>query len=267
MQNALYIALWVGGWQTLHTLALLGFSNYFRKRPVGLFPVRYAPSFFVAGMHALVISIVGLSLMVAFFGAPYTVKYGSDTHGSEEFHTAHRAVEQACCMFVGYLFYDLGHVLTHFPDLGGWDMLIHHMLFLSASLTALYRSILHFSFAWLIIGEISSVFLNLRWFLRKLNCSIAWLLPVNLLFALFFGVTRVLVYGVGLYDLVQANKELQSLWIRYFVFILSIGWLLNTYWFAFILRKGLGLDQARRNSGNNRGQTIRQSESSTEKTR
>ena len=36
----------------------------------------------------------------------------------------------AAYSFLGYLFCDLFHLVTHFPTLGGMDMLLHHVCFI-----------------------------------------------------------------------------------------------------------------------------------------
>ena len=72
-----------------------------------------------------------------------------------------------CHAFMAYIVYDLVHVLTNWPQLGGWDTVVHHILFLWCAVINANMGILPFPFGWLILCELSTPFLNLRWLLIK----------------------------------------------------------------------------------------------------
>ena len=67
--------------------------------------------------------------------------------------------------FLGWLCYDVLHVFTHFPQLGGGDTIAHHLGFVCLTCLGSAHRVLPFSVAWLLLGEVSSLPLNARWFL------------------------------------------------------------------------------------------------------
>ena len=76
-----------------------------------------------------------------------------------------RLVIVAAQAFVGYLLMDFFHVIARYPKLGGLDMCLHHAGFLFVTLLGLGYRVFPFPIGWLLLGEVSSIFLNVRWFL------------------------------------------------------------------------------------------------------
>ena len=116
--------------------------------------------------------------------------------------------------------------------------------------SAIARRMLIFPFSWLTLGELSSVALNIRWFLINSGRgeSVA-LQRTQLAFAGLFVVTRVIIYGVGLAHLFVHREALLSrdeatgvlahvpaplLWL---VLVLLVGgYGLNLLWMTKIVR-------------------------------
>mmetsp|Transcript_3343 Transcript_3343/g.7370 ORF Transcript_3343/g.7370 Transcript_3343/m.7370 type:complete len:321 (-) Transcript_3343:4858-5820(-) len=172
------------------------------------------------------------------------------THAiAEGVHTtcrwAHLEVATTNTLFLAYLLYDLVHIVAQFPKLGGVDTIIHHLLFASCSLINGTFGIMAFPFGWLVVGEASTIFLNLRWFLLKTGRNNGLLAWINALFAGAFFLTRNIVYTAGMVHLFFFSRmELQSLedasgvpksllWMTCGCIVL--GWALNCVWGSKIL--------------------------------
>mmetsp|Transcript_16521 Transcript_16521/g.67856 ORF Transcript_16521/g.67856 Transcript_16521/m.67856 type:complete len:225 (-) Transcript_16521:526-1200(-) len=123
-----------------------------------------------------------------------------------------------------------------------------------------------FQFGWLIVGEVSTIFLNIRWFLIKLGygaTSVTITLPTplsrfclsrfllkaslflrpqfmtaaNFLFALTFFIARIVVYTFGVYDLYYSAQYLtrpNMVGRCMLVGGILIGYVLNLIWFKKI---------------------------------
>lgn len=118
-------------------------------------------------------------------------------------------------------------------------VLFHHSAFGFAGMLQLWAGRNCGPFSWLIGGELSTIFLNARWFLKRSGRSSSRLyVIVQGLFAVTFFLTRVLIYGVGLYDFVSNDPNIfrrVEVWqIIPFLFVAMYG--LNLYWFSKILR-------------------------------
>jgi len=106
-------------------------------------------------------------------------------------------------LFVGYLQWDLCWIVWHkgtHPDIGS---IVHHGLFILIASCICDGSMIYFRkpVAWLTLTELSTPFLNVRWYLAatdqkdtKLYCC------MSLLFAGTFLSTRAVGYGLGLVD-------------------------------------------------------------------
>ena len=68
-------------------------------------------------------------------------------------------------IFSAFLIQDVFWVLVHFPDLGGPEQVIHHLIFLVCSVIGGIYEIHILPFSWLIMGEFSTILLEARWFL------------------------------------------------------------------------------------------------------
>ncbi|KAI0561076.1 hypothetical protein FGB62_93g055 [Gracilaria domingensis] len=101
-------------------------------------------------------------------------------------------------VLAGYLLTDLLHIIAKYPQLGKLDIVMHHVAFLACAISAGYYGLHPFAFAWLIIGEASTPFLNARWFLIKAGKgSTKYFRVIQALFGLIFIVTRLFIYSIG----------------------------------------------------------------------
>mmetsp|Transcript_16524 Transcript_16524/g.67867 ORF Transcript_16524/g.67867 Transcript_16524/m.67867 type:complete len:197 (-) Transcript_16524:1238-1828(-) len=95
-----------------------------------------------------------------------------------------------------------------------------------------------FQFGWLIVGEVSTIFLNIRWFLIKLGYgATSFMTAANFLFALTFFIARIVVYTFGVYDLYYSAQYLtrpNMVGRCMLVGGILIGYVLNLIWFKKI---------------------------------
>jgi hypothetical protein len=127
-------------------------------------------------------------------------------------------------------------------------MIAHHVGFITAAFVCGSGRILPFPFAWLICGEVSSPFLNLRWYLKLLGGDSLTMKVTNAVFALLFFVSRVVVYGLGLIHLVThraiwMGESLNDVPPQLLLLVVSLlfgGYLLNLTWWSTVFRMGMG---------------------------
>ena len=162
----------------------------------------------------------------------------------------HLRVATTNITFLSYLLYDLLHIIIQYPKLGGVDTILHHVLFALCSVINGTYGIMAFPFGWLVVGEISTVFLNWRWFLLKSGREGVLLDRVNGLFAVFFFVTRNVIYTLGMvhlfwfsWDEVKVLPEVSGVsigWLGMTVGCMFLGWALNVVWGWKILNMVIG---------------------------
>ena len=161
------------------------------------------PSYAVSLIHSIVVTGRGVMHLYHLWNASNFDKLlipGKDLVNS--YRSAHLRVTATNTMFLSYLIYDLFHIVMQFPKLGGVDTIMHHLLFALCSVINGTYGIMPFSFGWLIVGELSTIFLNLRWFLLKSGRERTALLDkINGLFAATFFLTRIGIYSAGVIHL------------------------------------------------------------------
>ena len=102
-------------------------------------------------------------------------------------------------LFFSYLIYDLAHVVWQYPSIGGLDTIAHHCGFIFASLVCATYRLFPLAFGWLMMGELSTIPLDIRFVLIATGRGDTLALKVaQILFALFFLLSRVVLYGLGL---------------------------------------------------------------------
>mmetsp|Transcript_8166 Transcript_8166/g.21556 ORF Transcript_8166/g.21556 Transcript_8166/m.21556 type:complete len:276 (+) Transcript_8166:171-998(+) len=238
------IAAYCAAWQALFACFQAGLRwTPIRRWLPDTFPVKLAPSYLVSLVHAIIISTRGAILLSSLFNADATIKFSAGADFGLDDRIA--LVESTACLFVAYLVYDLVHVALWYPKLGGMDMISHHIAFLLATIVAIHYRVMHFPFCWLVLAEISTVFLNLRWLTikaltqarqRALQQRILQIL--NAALAVTFGITRVLVYGAGLLHLwvnLPGIRVAPGYMIRAIFCLLLVGYILNIMWFRKIV--------------------------------
>ena len=97
-----------------------------------------------------------------------------------------------------------------------------------------------YAFAWLIIGELSTPFLNVNFFVKQCGAGDLPLCKLNNgAFGFFFFLTRVVAYGAGVAQLLQApyKPDAPDTFQMLVRSVIALGLALNLYWFVLIVRK------------------------------
>lgn len=216
--------------------------------------MKYGPSYAVAGIHAFILSIRGCMHFIQLL--PVLPKFQMQqihvssilSHveiNADEYRaisSAQTAVEISNLIFFGWLTYDILHVLFYFPRIGGLDTVFHHLTFMVASFINGYYTIMLFPFGWLIMGELSTVFLNIRWFLIQTGRGVTPLMKYcNYTFAGLFFLTRVVLYGWGLVHMALNRNDLLDVpapkpLVLLVVGLLVLGYILNLIWMKSIYK-------------------------------
>jgi hypothetical protein len=185
-------------------------------------------------IHALVVTTFGLLYLPQFWNAEVSVAYECSRNS--------HPIKKATILFVTYLFTDI--------MIGCWkktmkvDFFTHHIIFGLVAIIQIYYKRSCLPFTWLISGELSTIFLNIRWYLISTGRSYG-LSIVNILFAFSFFATRCVLYGWGLLRFWNEDPNLWSsewsLWLAVTPLCFSLGYLLNLWWFSRmiqVIRKG-----------------------------
>jgi hypothetical protein len=155
------------------------------------------------------------------------------TDGSKERYQQITFVQYTGCALMGYLIWDLSWMIWHYNETPDKESICHHVLFLLVAYYNMYGFYFSKCFAWMACAEISTIFLNFRWFLLTLNQKSTVAYTANsVLFCLTFLLTRIVVGGWGLYD-VWKNKmywEDGSFGVHGVVFGLHLIFLMNLFW-------------------------------------
>merc|ERR1719352_2273283 len=149
----------------------------------------------------------------------------------------------ASSAFLGWLLSDLVHLLLFWPVLGGVDMLLHHATFACLTCLGVGYRMCPLVVGWLLLGELSSMPLNMRWILINTGRGDSRALArTNFAFAGSFFVVRVVVFWFSLAHALRVERPLLlSLgappWsVNTLCAFLSAGALLNAFWFARIVQ-------------------------------
>lgn len=147
--------------------------------------------------------------------------------------------------FLGWLVYDVVHIAFWYPKLGGADTVAHHVGFVCLTCLGSSHRILPLPVAWLLVGEISSLPLNIRWFLIYSGRGATPALNLtNYVFGLSFLFVRVVVYWAGVYHLlmylqpalVSPPYDCSPLVVNTICFFIAAGACLNAYWMINIFK-------------------------------
>ena len=164
------------------------------------------PASLTSMTHAAIVGCRGVLHCWTLHDAPLEVQLSITEAGEAggAWQGALQSVELTNHLFLSYLVFDLLHNLAVHPRLGGVDMLVHHVLFIACSAICGGLRVLGFAFAWLITGELSTVWLGVRWLLIKSGRGATRAMAAaNAAFALTFLATRGVVYGLGLAHLLR----------------------------------------------------------------
>lgn len=205
--------------------------------------VSHGPSYVCSMIHCIVNGYCGIIQLMGLYSAPSEVKLVFPPV-PEKFASYVRGVELSNAFFFAFLAFDLFHVLRSYPKLGGVDTVAHHLVFLTCSIINGGYQILPYPFSWLIIGELSTIFLNIRWVLIKTGRgNTGFFQGVQYSFALTFFIARVVIYLYGVMELFQQREILlgivssgrvPGIFMGITLSFVGAGSLLNLIWFQKI---------------------------------
>lgn len=246
-------------WESLYYLSIRLIANHLStsNKLAKLIPssdrralfLSHLPAYLISTLHALQATLRGLHHLYRLRYAPTSIQLiltpFSPTHPLAAAETL--AVRTTNTVLAAYLLTDLHHVCVNYPSLAGLDTILHHLAFLLCALIAGTYGLYPHTFAWLIIGEASTPFLNARWALIKLGLGATRAFRVlELLFVSAFVITRFFVYAVGLihhFSTIAQTPTYVPLWARWTptvfftaAFGLNLVWMVRMYKLAFAPR-------------------------------
>ncbi|CDF40285.1 unnamed protein product [Chondrus crispus] len=236
-----------------HALSHPSSHAFLPSKSVRLRLQQEAPAYILSTIHAVIVTTRGLQHLRILLHAPVHIQLqhpppalaASLPLAVLPFAAETRRVLDTNILLATYLFADLVHILRQYPALGGLDTVLHHLAFLLCAVVAGAYNLCPFMFSWLIIGEASTPFLNLRWFLIRSGYGDAWFFrPVQMIFALLFVVTRFFVYGAGMAYQFTIVSDVPDTVPRWAVVItlgsVVAGFVLNLTWLNKIWRLATG---------------------------
>ena len=194
------VGSWAIKWQLLNQVATHAIAYHASDGKANENILRFGPNYLVSTIHAIRASIRGLEHLWTLIRCPDKEKMWLNEEKKEkelvtEGYREGIRVMHTNYAFLGYLLQDLVHVLMQYPELGGIDVIIHHVLFAATSVIAGTYKVFVFPFAWLILGEMSTPLLNLRWFLTETGKSDTKLYQgATYSFAIVFTLSRIVGY-------------------------------------------------------------------------
>lgn len=250
-------------WEMLYQLSQLAIKVAFEKYPKLIVTkkvdndeakrtlIERGPSYVVSFVHSIYVTARGIMHLYSLWDASNIDKLYIAREGG--YRAAHLEVARTNILFLAYLLYDMIHIVLQYPKLGGMDTMLHHMLFAFCSMINGTYGIMPFQFGWLITGELSTIFLNWRWFLLKSGHDSGPLIyNINTMFAASFFLCRIIIYTAGIVHLYFFSlAELKSLLLPEVSGVsmsllgitcgcMVLGWLLNIFWGLKILSKVIG---------------------------
>jgi len=231
-----------------------------------------APKQYTGAIHAVVVSVMAAMVLRDVCALPYDEDRYFNRSGNVGLSASQRDfLELANWIFLGYLVQDTMHILLQFPRLGKVDMVAHHLVFTLASVLSGASQTMMLPFAWLLLGEISTPLLTMRWTIQSATYSMqaSWVIPVakclgykgeavssttnagkqleffnGICLMITFFAVRVVSYTIGYTHMI---------WVRYkgiidpvpagvawpLNILVGFGAGLNAYWFSIMIRKAI----------------------------
>ncbi|XP_014666360.1 PREDICTED: transmembrane protein 56-B-like [Priapulus caudatus] len=153
-----------------------------------------------------------------------------------------RVLIAMCLICIGYILADTLVIFMHWHYIGSIPFLVHH----AATTTACAVTVITSWWTWFtalrLLAEFSTTFVNLRWFLQKLDIPKTSRIAVwngLTLVASFFACRIMLipVYWLSVYNLIYSPTWLLLNWWKYFGIACPIFLdTLNIYWFGKLVR-------------------------------
>jgi len=230
------------GWECLYQLAKRATSSSPHDKVATL-----GASYLIACVNAFACSVGGCWAVVSLLATDHRDRLVMTSAESPYWPggPTGEIVERFAYSFLGWLFFDVFHLVLWYPKLGRIDMLAHHIGFICLTCLGVSYRVMPFPVSWLLLGEISSIPLSLRWYLISTGRGASKLMDCNnVVFALSFFVVRVLVYWAGVYHLLvhmRPSLLLPPYSCPPFVtnticFFITAGACLNGHWMVSIVQ-------------------------------
>lgn len=188
----------------------------------------YVASFF----HSTILTILAITLYIEMRNYSDEKKLFGFTH----------LCQLSCEIFLGYLIQDALYLILYDKILNSREAIVHHLSYIAIASYTLPNSYFIFPYMWLTLGEASTPFLAIRWFLSAFDLKDSIIYKVNgVLFALLFFITRIVIYFIGLYHLfITLNIWFDRAYgLRLVYFGLICLFFLNIFWFYKIFKGAL----------------------------
>ena len=214
--------------------------------------IHQGPSYVCSFVHSIVNGFRGIHQLIGLWNASDQTKLYFPPTYPPKYLSPIKNVEISNVVFGTYLIIDLVYVIQKYPKLGGIDTIVHHIVFLTCSIINGWYGLLPFAYSWLIVGELSTIFLNLRWFFIKTGRggNTQTFRLIQYIFAITFFVTRVLIYVGGVYNLFyqqrsiiindifeRKHNDVPAIFVIVTITFVGVGCILNLIWFQKIVWK------------------------------
>ena len=219
------------------------FAGDFASKKMKLYGCSYA----TAMMNAVICTLFGAWGFIWLWDAPERVKSVMASSPQDPWWNPRQ--RYPAYSFLAWLIVDGCHVLLNFgpKKLGGLDVIVHHLLFLSLVVCNIGYGVGPFVSSWLFCGELSSIPLNMRFFLVNTGRgSTPAMMTTNNAFAVTFFMMRVVLYWYGVLDFLNyAPSQMiaqgcDRLLVASVTLAINAGAGLNFYWFIQILKIATG---------------------------
>ncbi|KAL9645500.1 hypothetical protein ABK040_000566 [Willaertia magna] len=179
----------------------------------------------ISTIHALLISISGT--LIYFSHPKFYLEWDLYHHDT--------LYESLFYFSTGYMLVDLVYVILYFPQIGGVDMIIHHLFIMTAEIVTAENQLIEILGVTVCFTEYTTFFINMRWFLVTANLKESNLYIINgLLLWLVWAITRI---GFAIYCLLFFIYKFND-WM---ILIEKIGNLKGYFLFCFYLIQSLNL--------------------------
>lgn len=233
--------------------------------------VATAPAYVMSAVHAVVVAYIGAKIGWEALALKETRDQYYLNKKTAMTMESLRFTELGNWAFCGYMTGDLLHVLAEYPRLGKMDTVVHHACFIACSLLAGHSQTMILPFSWLLIGELSTPLLCLRWFVQQYTyelesekiIAVAKALGfkgdavgsvknagkqvefmTSVAFMASFFLARIVCYSAGFAHMLWAWRAgilnpIPSSVTNTLIALVSCGAALNYYWFSIMVKKAL----------------------------
>ncbi|KAL5720696.1 hypothetical protein ACHQM5_013340 [Ranunculus cassubicifolius] len=186
--------------------------------------------------HALVVAVGSFYLLVL------SDHFGENSHDGSFINRTSVFSDTMLGVSIGYFLSDMGMILWYFPALGGFEYLLHHALSMFSILLSLISGQGQYYILMVLFSEMTTPFVNLRWYLDVANQKGSKLYICNGI-ALFLGwlVARVVLFTyffVHMYLHFDQVKEIFPLGFYSLLTVPPVIAVMNLFWF-WKIAKGL----------------------------